>query len=83
MTGDMDQLAGVCAGCGLPLAEDLPSWSSTINLTLDTFFVQDVCAVEFDEPVIGPDLAYDWCSLTCFGLSLFRAAVDLGWRSRP
>ena len=82
MSTQTDRLVTICVGCGVPMDEDLPSFQESVNLTPDMLFIGSLTR-EFEKPLVELDVAFDWCSLDCFGRTLFRAAVDLGWRPRP
>lgn len=75
-------LRAVCAGCGVPCGEDTGNWLATINLTPDTLLM-GACDHGFEDGLVEMDIAFDWCSLPCFGRWLFRAASTLGAEARP
>ena len=78
----MSDIETVCGGCNKPLDSDLPNFNSTVNVTLDTLFVE-IDAFEFGESIAEMDVAWDWCSLACFGRWVARAAVHMGTPHRP
>ena len=77
-----EKLIAVCVFCGAELGDDVPGFFDSVNLTPDTLLV-DVADRQFQQALVELDIAFDWCSVDCFGRSLFSAAAQLGWRPRP
>lgn len=71
---EVSLIATLCAGCGMPLDSELPSWSETVNLTPDLLMLHDV-AFHWDEAVVEMDVSFDWCSLPCFARWMYRAVI--------
>lgn len=76
-TEDDDVIRTNCARCGKALSTDVEDWANTVNLTADLLMFGGL-VIDFGDPVVDEDIAYDWCDLACFGRWLFEAASFAG-----
>lgn len=69
----------VCAQC----RGECAPWGRSVNITPDALFIECDLDVWFQAPVVEMDVAFDWCSLTCFGRWIFAAAAYMQSPVRP